>query len=284
MKVVQILPELNGGGVERGTLEVGRYLVEKGHQSIVISNGGRMVEELEQGGSRHITLPVHRKRLGSLRQVRVLRQLLVEEKPDILHLRSRLPAWLAWLAWRKMDPASRPRLVTTVHGFYSVNRYSAIMTFGERVICVSESVREYVRKNYPKVDPESLTVIHRGVDPEQYPYGYQPSEAWKEEFYQKFPESEGKFLVLMPGRLTRWKGQLDFLEVLSQLKSKGIPAHGLIVGDPHPKKREFLEEIKGAIKERGLGERVSLVGHRADLREVMALADIVVDPKNWTGG
>ena len=104
MKVIQILPELNSGGVERGTLEVGKYLVDQGHESIVISNGGRLVAQLEAEGSRHITLPVHKKRLSSLKQVKVLRRLLEQERPDILHLRSRLPAWLAYLAWRKMEP------------------------------------------------------------------------------------------------------------------------------------------------------------------------------------
>ena len=117
MKVIQILPELNSGGVERGTLEVGQYLVQQGHESVVISNGGRQVAQLEAEGSRHITLPVHNKRLSSLKQVKVLRRLFEKEQPDIIHLRSRVPAWLAWLAWRKMDPQTRPRLVTTVHGF-----------------------------------------------------------------------------------------------------------------------------------------------------------------------
>ena len=84
MKVIQILPELNAGGVERGTLEVGKYLVEQGHESLVISNGGRQVAQLEAEGSRHITLPVHKKRLRSLKQVKVLRELFEKERPDIL--------------------------------------------------------------------------------------------------------------------------------------------------------------------------------------------------------
>lgn len=240
MKVIQILPELNAGGVERGTLEVGKYLVEHGHESIVVSNGGRLVAQLEAEGSRHITLPVHRKRLSSLKQVNILRQLFEAEKPEILHLRSRLPAWLAYLSWRKMNPATRPRLVTTVHGFYSVNAYSAIMTRGERVICVSESVKDYVLKNYPKVPTEKLTVIHRGVDPKEYPYGYKPAEEWLAKWKQDYPQLEGKYVVTLPGRITRWKGQLDFIKVIEALKSREIPVHGLIVGDPHPKKMEFL--------------------------------------------
>ena len=118
MKIIQILPELHAGGVERGTLELAAFLVAEGHEAIVISNGGRLVAELEQSGARHITLPVHRKSLASLWQVRRLRRILTEEGADILHLRSRVPGWLAWLAWRGMNPRTRPRLVSTVHGFY----------------------------------------------------------------------------------------------------------------------------------------------------------------------
>jgi len=276
MKVIQILPELNSGGVERGALEVGKYLVEQGHESLVISNGGRQVAQLEAEGSRHITLPVHKKRLSALRQIKVLRRLFEQERPDILHLRSRLPAWLAWLAWRKMDPKTRPRLITTVHGFYSVNAYSAIMTKGERVICVSNSVKDYVLQNYPKVPADRLSVVHRGVDPGEYPYGYEPPAKWLTQWRTDYPQLDGKFIITLPGRITRWKGQLDFIQVIAALKAKGLPVHGLIVGEPHPKKLEFLEEVKAAIRSAGLENDITLVGHRSDLREVMAVSDVVV--------
>ena len=162
MRVLQLLPELNAGGVETGTLEIARSLVQAGHESIVISAGGRLVKSLKADGIRHISLPIHKKRLGSLRQVKTLRAFFEAEKPDVLHLRSRLPAWLARLALRKMSPQTRPRLVSTVHGFYSVNAYSKIMTCGEVVICVSNSVKNYILKNYPNVPEKKLAVIHRG--------------------------------------------------------------------------------------------------------------------------
>ena len=116
LTVVQILPALESGGVERGTLEVGRYLVQNGHRSIVISAGGRMVEQLRREGSEHIAWDVGAKSLWSLRFVPRLRRFLRDNQVDILHARSRMPAWLAWLAWRGMEPIHRPRFVTTVHG------------------------------------------------------------------------------------------------------------------------------------------------------------------------
>ena len=180
MKVLQILPELNSGGVERGTLELASYLVEMGHEALVVSNGGRLVESLEKSGARHIAMPVHRKSLSSLFQVRSFRKLLEKEKPDILHIRSRAPGWIAYLAWRGMNKATRPHLVSTVHGFYSVNRYSAVMTKGERIIAVSESIRKYILDNYPDVKEDKIAVIHRGLDPAAYPKGYSPPAEWLE--------------------------------------------------------------------------------------------------------
>lgn len=276
MKILQILPELNAGGVERGTLEIGKYLVQNGHQSIVVSNGGRLTQQLEEEGSRHIKLPIHKKSLATLRQIPVLRQLFQTEQPDIIHLRSRLPAWIAWLAWLSIPVTKRPRLITTVHGFYSVNAYSAVMTKGESVICVSSGVRDYVLNNYQGTDPSKLQVIHRGVDPKAYPYDYRPTTEWLKVWEKGYPQTEGKYIVALPGRITRWKGALDFIDVISQVKKKGIPVHGLLIGEPHPRKQDFLKTLQKAIVEAGLGNDISLVGHRSDLREIMALSDVVV--------
>jgi glycosyltransferase involved in cell wall biosynthesis len=275
MKVVQILPELNAGGVERGTLEIAAHLVREGHESIVISNGGRMVEELERGGTRHVAMPVHRKSLASLLQVRSMRRFLLEERPDIVHIRSRVPGWVTWLAWRWMDPATRPRLVSTVHGFYSVNRYSAVMTRGERVIAVSDSVQDYIFKNYPKTAPAKVEVIHRGVDETVYPVDFVPSDDWQTVWANTYPAFKGRILLLMPGRLTRWKGQQDFIQLIARLIDLGLPVHGLIVGEPHPKKIAFLNELRGLTATLGITDRVSFLGHRNDLREIMAISSII---------
>ncbi len=275
MKVLQILPELNSGGVERGTLEVAEYLVKNGHEALVVSNGGRQVEALEKLGGKHIAMPVHRKSLTSLFQVRAFRSLLEKEKPDILHIRSRAPGWIAWLAWRKMDPATRPRLVSTVHGFYSVNFYSAIMTKGERVIAVSESIKDYILKNYPQTVVDKLRLIYRGIEPADYPSGYQPSAKWLECWKSEYPHLEGKKVLLLPGRITRLKGHVDFFRLLSGLKNQGHEVHGLVVGDTHSKKHSYLEELKILSKDQVLEDSLTFTGHRADVREIMAVSDIV---------
>ena len=275
MKVIQILPELNSGGVERGTLEVASHLVKKGHESIVISNGGRLVVDLVNQGSRHLQLPVHRKAPASLMQVIKLREIFQEEKPDLIHLRSRVPAWLAWLAWKSMDPRTRPRMVTTVHGFYSVNPYSAIMVRGEKVIAVSQSIFNYVLKNYPGTDPAKLRVIHRGVDESNYFPTFSASSAWQAEWKRTYPTLTGRILLTLPARVTRWKGQEDFIRIIARLKSAGHPVHGLIVGETHVKKFAFLQQLQQLAAQLGVSDFVSFPGHRSDLREIMSISAVV---------
>ncbi len=275
MKVVQILPALNAGGVERGTLEIAARLVKEGNESIVVSDGGRLVPELEKAGSRHVAMPVHRKSLATLLQVRPMRRFLTNERPDIVHIRSRVPGWVTWLAWRGMDPATRPRLVSTVHGFYSVNRYSAIMTKGERVIAVSDSIRGYILENYPATVPEKIRVIPRGIEPDNYGVDFKPSADWLERWQAENPGLEGKIVFLLPGRITRLKGHEDFFQLIAMLKREGLPVHGLVVGDTHEKKRAYLEELRASVDAHGISGNVTFTGHRSDIREIMAVSDIV---------
>lgn len=274
MKVVQVLPELNAGGVERGTLELAAFLQTRGHTAVVVSNGGRLVPALEACGGRHITLPVHRKHPASLLQVRPLRRLLRAEAPDILHVRSRVPAWIAWLAWRKLPAAERPALVSTVHGFYSVNHYSAIMIRGERVIAVSRSVKDYILASYPAVAEESVRVVPRGVRPQDF-RGFQPSADWLEQWRAEHPGLSGRKTLLLCGRITRLKGHEDFFRLLVGLKAEGVPVHGLIAGDIHPAKRAYYDELRQLATALGIASEVTFLGHRADVREIMAVSDLV---------
>lgn len=275
MKVIQLLPELNSGGVERGTLELGRYLTAHGHQSLVVSRGGQLVERLERESSTHLSLPVHSKSPFSLRLVPVLRKLFAREQADIIHARSRVPAWLTFLAWRTMNPAQRPRFVTTVHGFNSVNVLSQVMTRGERVICVSESIHDFVRSNYPSCPESSLRVIPRGIDPAEYPRGFQPAPEWREHWFRSFPHTRGKKLLVLPGRVTRLKGHGDFLELVKTLSAKDSSVHGVIAGDAPPKKQAYLSELKERTAALDIGRQITFTGHRSDLRELLAIADLV---------
>ena len=270
MKVVQVLPALESGGVEQGTLEIAQALVDAGHESVVVSRGGRLVSQLAEHGSRHVAWDIGRKHPATLFEVRRFRRWLAAEGPTILHARSRLPAWVCWLAWRRMAAGQRPHFVTTVHGLYSVGRYSAIMTRGERVIVVSETAKRYVQDNYPRTDAARLARIYRGVDRRRFHRDYRPGADWLARWRAEFPETEGRALVVLPGRLTRLKGHIDFIDVVDELRKRHPDALGLVVGGDDPRHPTYADEIK----RRGAG--IVFTGHRTDLREIMAISTAVV--------
>lgn len=276
LTVVQMLPALEGGGVERGTLEVARELVRKGHRSIVIARHGRLVEQLISEGSEHLDWDVGRKHIWTLRYVPRLRRFLADNQADILHLRSRLPAWIGYWAWKKLPSDARPGLVTTVHGLYSVKRYSSIMTRGERVIAVSNTVRDYITHNYPSVDQGTIRVIPRGVDAAEFPFGWQPDGHWLANWYAQFPQMRDRQLITLPGRLTRLKGHLDFVDLIAQLRAQKKNVHGVIVGGVDPRRHAYAQEVRAKVHQLNLDADITLTGARPDMREVFAVSDLVL--------
>jgi glycosyltransferase involved in cell wall biosynthesis len=280
LTVIQTLPALDAGGVERGTLQVAAALVKYGHRSIVISAGGRLVEELQDIGSEHITLSIGKKSPRSLLHTPALRQILSKTRANILHARSRLPAWISYLAWNGMPVSTRPRFITSVHGHYSVNRYSKIMLAGERVIAISEYIREYITLNYPDIPQDKVLVIPRGVDSDEYPYKFHPNRQWLDCWQQQYPELVDKTIITLPGRITRRKGQVDFLRVLADLSKSHKNVHGLIVGAPDPGKETYYHELKNLSARLGLQNRVTFTDHRNDLREILSISSIVMSLSN----
>ena len=274
LTVVQLLPALESGGVERGTLEVAGEIVRRGYRSVVISAGGRLVGPLESAGSRHITWNIGRKSPLTLRHVAPLRRLLRELDADVLHPRSRVPAWVAWLAWRGMDVATRPRLLTTVHGLYSPGLNSSVMTRGQRVIAISRTVERYIHRHFPKCPPERIHVIPRGVAPEAFPTGLKPTPAWWDAWHARFPETRGKRLLALAGRITRLKGHSDFIRMLAHLQPGRPEVHGLIVGAEDPRRLAYARELRQLASSLGL-TGLSFTGERADMPEVLAACDIV---------
>jgi glycosyltransferase involved in cell wall biosynthesis len=276
LTVLQLLPALESGGVERGTLEIAHALVERGHRALVMSAGGRLVPALIETGAEHFAWPIGVKSFRTLLLVRKLRRFLQQQKVDIVHARSRVPAWIAYLAWRGMNPATRPRFVTTVHGMYGVNRYSRIMTRGEAVIAVSNTVREYILHNYPDTPPERIQVIHRGVDGHAYPHGWKPDPVWQQAFFAQFPNVAGKLIVTLPGRITRLKGHEAFIELVARLKRRGLPVHGLIAGGASASKKRYLQKLRYRVRSLGLEADISFTGQRDDLKNILAISNLVL--------
>ncbi len=270
MTVLQLLPELESGGVERGTLEMGHYLVKKGHRSIVVSNGGRLVEQLLEEGSKHIFRNIGSKSPSALLHILPIRRLLKKEKVDVLHLRSRMPAWVGYIAWKSLPKKHRPVLVTTFHGFYSINAYSAIMAKGEGVIAISKSIKKHIFENYDTAD--NVRLIFRGVDSDYFnPDNVDSSRL--EKLKESWHLGEGKKILMLPGRLTRLKGQEVFLKSLLHVNNSDYIA--VLVGDTLDNPG-YTAELNEFIEKNGLKEKAVLVGYCGDMPAAFMLADIVL--------
>lgn len=278
LTVVQLLPALSSGGVERSTIEIAQALVQAGHRAIVVSAGGRLLPSLLATGAEHITLDIGRKSLLSLRHVSTLRALFASESVDIVHARSRLPAWLAWRALRGLPGgAARPGFVTTVHGLNSPSRYSAIMTRGQRVICVSQTVREYVLQHYPRTDPDRLRVVERGIDPRQFPRAEFPGRAARAHTASQFPQLGGDGpLLLLPGRGTRLKGHADALHLLARLRGDGMDARLWLPGAREPGREAYLRELESLAASLGIAGSIALTPPTAAIAEAYAASDLVL--------
>ena len=270
MRIVQLLPELNEGGVERGVVELNREFVTSGHDSIVISAGGKLAGTIDADGGRHIALDVCSKNpLSAWRRVVVLRRLFRELRPDIIHVRSRVPAWLAYLANRSLGIP----FVTTVHGFNSVSPYSRIMTMGDRVICVSNAVKEYIVKHY-KTEESKITVIPRGVDLEKF-----NPEKLDEEFMKAFASRyalEGKTVVASVGRVTQLKDYETFIRAIAVLKTEIPDIVGLIVGGVREDKERYAQSLHALCEELGVSDAVIFTGSQSKIAEIYGLSDVLV--------
>jgi len=277
LTVVQLLPALESGGVERSTLEIAQALVDAGHRAIVVSKGGRLVPRLLALGAEHVTLDIGRKSPLTFRHVFALRALFAREGVDIVHARSRLPAWVGELALRSLPASRRPHWVTTVHGLNSPSRYSAVMTHGERVICVSGTVREFVLRHYPEVDPGKLRVIARGIDPRTFPRAPMPdrdARAWAASLHPALG-GDGP-LLLLPGRGTRLKGHADALALLSKLRADGLDARLWLPGAREVGREAYIAELEREAATLGITGSVAFTEPTDAIARAYAASDVVL--------
>ncbi len=271
--ILQVLPELRSGGVERGTVEIARAIVQAGGKSLVASKGGSMVTQLQKVGAIHITMPLASKNpvimwINSLRLANIIRQ----HKVDIIHARSRAPAWSAWLAAKKTGC----RFVTTFHGTYGIQnewkqKYNSIMTRGDRVIAVSHFIARHIQDNY-EVNPEKLRIIHRGVDLQLFnPNGNSASHMIELTKEWRLPEDLP--LILFPGRFARWKGQEVFVKALAKIPHRNFFA--VLLGDDKGHEA-YRQEIEQLITSSGLEGHVRIAKHTHYITEAYKLSKLVV--------
>jgi len=272
--VLQVLPALDSGGVERGTLEIAAAIQAAGGRALVASAGGRMAAGLARTGAKHFTLPLAARDPWHIwRNAAALEELIVREQVDIVHARSRAPAWSAWLAARRTGVA----FVTTYHGAYNEGVpgkrwYNAVMARGRLVIAISGFIAELIQARHG-VPPARIRMIPRGVDPAIFDPARvngdrvpRLARAWRVE--------DGQTIILLPGRLTRWKGQAVLIHALARLRNNDAV---VVLAGSDQGRRGYAEELAALARRLRVEHRVRIVGNVDDMPAALKLADIVVN-------
>lgn len=271
MNILQIVPRLNEGGVERGTVDLAKYLVQSGHKAVVISGGGRLVKELKENGVIHYSLPVHEKSIFTIiRMIFKVAEILEKEKIDILHVRSRVPAWIGYFAYRLyLARYAKKRLfnwsvfLTTCHGYYRRHFFSRIMGLGKYVIVISSVIAKHMRDNFG-VPFYRLKLIPRGVDLNIFEY--------------KEPRMDlrngGRVGII--GRVTPIKGHTVFLKAMAKVVRVVPKIKIIIAGEVPPGKKAYKKELDLLIRQLGLEPYIDFLGHVDNVVELLHSLDLLV--------
>ena len=273
--IMQIIPELGPGGAEQGCIDIAASIVAAGGQAIIVSNGGSRVHELARIGAVHINMPVHSKNPVIMwKNVVKLRSLIQRYNVDIVHARSRAPAWSAWRACKKTNA----RFMTTCHAPYNISGeakkfYNSSIAHGERVIAISHFVAQYLHDNYG-LDERTIRLVPRGIPMEKFhPTAVTPERLITLSSEWRIPD--GANIIMLPGRLTRWKGHHVLIDALAKLNRKDL--FGVIIGSDQGRK-EYSAELNDYIQSKRLGSNIRIVDHCNDMPAAYMLATVVVCP------
>lgn len=271
--ILQVVPALVAGGVERGAIEIAKAIIAEGWEAMITSSGGPLVSKVLEANAHHINMNVDTKNpLWMFLNIYKLSSLIREHNIDLVHASSRAPAWSAYFAARKTD---RPFL-TTFHGIYNFSesckrQYNSIMTKGDLVIAVSNFVKAHMLDNY-EIGEDKIRVIHRGVDTSYF----NPKNVKKDDMEAirvKYHVPKDTPVILLPARMTRWKGHDCLVKALNIIRDKDFFC--IIVGDlgKHP---QYTHEVKGLIQEMKLQSKLQTFGAEPDMPALYAIADIVL--------
>ncbi len=276
--ILQIIPELNSGGAERATIDIAAALAAVGARPLVASEGGRMVSELQAEGGIWLAFPARTKNpFAMLMNQRHLAELIRAESVDLVHVRSRAPAWVAFGATRRTGTP----FVTTFHGAYSGSsalklRYNSIMAKGDLVIANSAFTAERIARLYPFA-AEKIRIIERGIDFRIFdPSTVDPTrvqalrEAWQ--------VGQGERIILLAARLSPWKGHKILVEAAQRLMARGLSDTKFILAGDEPGHNSYLKDLDAAIAKAGLTGIVRRAGHCADMPAALLAAALVVVP------
>ena len=281
--ILQVIPHLSAGGAERTTIEVAEALRAAGAKALVASVGGRLEGELARAGAELIRIDglATKNPIRIYGNASVLSKIIAKHKVDLVHARSRAPAWSAlWAARRMKKP-----FVTTYHGVYNARSapkrlYNSVMARGDLVIANSEFTAAHVRKEH-KQAADRIVTIPRGVDIGKFsPEAITPARRAALQKAWRLPTENAGAIILLPARMTGWKGHREAIAAAARLKSGKDQSWRMIFAGDDQGRDGYLEELAQLITQHRLDDRIAIVGHCDDMPAAFALSDIVIAPSN----
>ena len=281
--IMQILPALNSGGVERGVIDISKAVAVAGFKSIVVSSGGPMISHLNGSKVVHIKLPLASKNpLTIYLNIQRLEKIIKDHQVDLVHIRSRAPAWSAWKACQNVGC----QMISTVHGPYSMNligrkisklktKYNSIMLRPKYIIAVSAFIKNYIYQNYAATEnlsEKQIESIHRGVDLNYFSNTKVPGSRIVQ-LVEGWDLPDDKQIIMLPGRITGWKGHEFLISALAKVKNPNFFC--IMVGSLKGHEK-FAKKLEQKIKENNLEGRVKIVGETKDMPTAYLVSDLVI--------
>ena len=273
LKLLQVIPSLESGGAEQGTIDVANYIAEQGSESFVASSGGRMLNQLNRKSVQHLHLPVHSKNpFVIFKNIKRIKNVILNNKINLVHVRSRAPAWSVHFACYNLC-----RSISTFHNVYGHQNffkrfYNKGLSKVDNIVAISEYVKKLISNIY-NINEKKITVIHRGIDIDLFNPEIN-DELIFPKFFSKYNFPHDKIIILYPGRLTEWKGQIDFLDVLQSLNQNNTICY--FVGDD--KNTRYKLKLEKEIYKRNLNLNCKILGHlsKEEMRLIYKCSDLII--------
>lgn len=285
--IMQILPALNSGGVERGVIDISKAVALAGFESIVVSNGGPMIQQFNGSKVKHIQLPLHSKNPFTIYcNSKKLAKIIKEYQVDLVHIRSRCPAWSAYFACRETPKNKGCKMISTFHGSYSPTlfskkisewklKYNAVMLKPKSIIAVSGFIKNFIYQNYSGIvnlAQKEIRVIHRGVDLKYFCNSKVPQSRIVQ-LIEKWDLPDDKQIIMLPGRITGWKGHEFLISALAKVQNQNFFC--IMVGSLKGHEK-FAKTLEQKIKENHLEGKIKIVGEAKDMPAAYLVSDMVI--------
>lgn len=288
---MQLLSSVNYDESERGIYYIAHALIKNNHESIIIASASKddeLIKRLVCDGNTYYQLSIPKKSWSSLRHVLKLKQIIDKQKPDIIHIHSRTPAWV--LHWALKIARHQPKIISSIYGFYPINSYSQALFYSDLLICASKSIYRYIvdtTKDWEdEYKPFEVICVHRGVDVRLYPYRHKVSVHWLNHVFAEFPELEKKQWLLFATHIGEEQGQEWLIDIIGNLKEQFPKLHVVIMDDNSTDKAEdthsvVYDDFYQRIQALGLSSHVSFVGKKpTDLKDWLSVAEMVLSLAN----